>query len=75
MAGPGRPKKVNLELEAQKFIEQKKPESVYKSLTARRYYIAAITSGLLARSTGMITLEDLRVEAEKIADYLLENET
>lgn len=71
----GRPKKLNLEADAQKFLEKKKPEAAYRVLTTRRHYIAAIVSGLLSRSVGMINLEDLRVEAERIADYLLENET
>jgi hypothetical protein len=75
MAGPGRPRKINLEVEAAKFVEQKKALPPPRPLTTRRHYIAAAMSGLLARSTGLINLEDLRVEAEKLADYMLDNET
>jgi hypothetical protein len=58
-------KKTLLEIEAEKYLEQKKLAPVDEARLDM--FAAAALSGLLARSSGMVNLEDLKREAFDIA--------
>lgn len=64
----GRPRKLPLEVEAQKFLEGRGKDSP----TRRDFYIAAALTGLIAKSNAR--LEDLKEEAIRIAELMLKDD-
>ena len=71
----GRPRKLPLEEEAKKFVEQKVNNlQPPKPMTARRQMAAMMAAALLARSTGNVQMSDIKREAYTWADYMLEDD-
>lgn len=68
MAKVGRPRKLPLEVEAQKFLEERHKDSP----TRRDVYVAAVLSGLIAKSNARP--EELLNEAEAWADIILKED-
>lgn len=62
-----------LEEEAKKFQETKNKLSPPKPMTARRYLAGCALAGLLSRA-GYGRLEELKQEAYRIADYMLDDD-
>lgn len=71
----GRPRKkpLPIEVEAQKFTEEKKATlPPPKPLTSRRQLAGLAMVALLLKSQGPVRKEDIRREAYEWADYMLE---
>jgi hypothetical protein len=70
-----RTKRVPLEIEAKKFVEKKATNlQPPKPMTARRQMAAMMAAALLARSSGMVQMGDIRREAYLWADFMLEDD-
>ena len=70
-----RPKKVPLELEAKKFVESKTTNlQPPKPMTARRQMAAMMAAALLARSSGVVQMGEIRKEAYLWADFMLDGD-
>lgn len=65
MAKVGRPRKLPLEVEAEKFLEERHKDSP----TRRDLYVAAALTALLTKSNGQP--DQIKLEAEAWADYML----
>lgn len=68
-----RKKPLPLEEEAKKFTEKKNKLSPPKPMTARRYLAGCALAGLLSRSHSY-RLAELKQEAYRIADYMLDDD-
>lgn len=70
-----RPRKLPLEAEAKKFLENKTTAlQPPKPMTARRQMAAMMAAALLSRSSGPVQMEEIKREAFMWADYMLNDD-
>jgi hypothetical protein len=65
--------KIDLETEAKKYTQSKRPRLI-KPLTSRRYLAGQALAGILAGSKGALRMADVKRQAYEWADYMLDDE-